>query len=111
MIGEIGALGGSFIPNAMGISKGSTGSFAWGFISFALLGAIAFIVLRIAQRQMDQKFGLKKVVRAKVKQEEIEFEIHTHVPGLTVATAQKEVHGSNYAYPNDHLSSRQFAAS
>ncbi|MCC7455105.1 MAG: MFS transporter [Crocinitomix sp.] len=97
MIGEIGALGGSFIPNAMGISKGSTGSFAWGFISFALLGAIAFIVLRIAQRKWT-KVWIEKGGRAKVKQEEIEFEIHTHVPGLTVATAQKEVHGSNYAY-------------
>jgi NNP family nitrate/nitrite transporter-like MFS transporter len=97
MIGEIGALGGSFIPNAMGISKGNTGSFAWGFISFAILGAIAFIVLRIAQRKWT-KVWVEKGGRAKVKQEEIEFEIHTHVPGLTLANAEKEVHGPNYAY-------------
>ncbi|MBK6525109.1 MAG: MFS transporter [Crocinitomicaceae bacterium] len=97
MIGEIGALGGSFIPNAMGISKGNTGSFAWGFISFAILGAIAFIVLRIAQRKWT-KVWVDKGGRAKVKQEEIEFEIHTHVPGLTLAAAEKEVHGPNYAY-------------
>lgn len=51
MIGEIGALGGSFIPNAMGISKGHTGSFAWGFFSFAILAIIAFSVLMIAQRK------------------------------------------------------------
>ena len=51
MIGEIGAMGGSFIPNAMGISKQNTDSYIWGFLSFAALAAIAFIVLRVAQRQ------------------------------------------------------------
>lgn len=51
MIGEIGALGGSFIPNAMGFSKQNTDSYSWGFISFAVLAAIAFIVLRLAQRK------------------------------------------------------------
>lgn len=51
MIGEIGALGGSFIPNAMGISKQNTDSYTWGFLSFAALAVIAFIVLRVAQRQ------------------------------------------------------------
>ncbi len=56
MIGEIGALGGSFIPNAMGISKQSTGSYSWGFVSFALLAIIAFIVLRFAQRNWTKKW-------------------------------------------------------
>ncbi|MBI1837778.1 MAG: MFS transporter [Flavobacteriia bacterium] len=51
MIGEIGAIGGSFIPNAMGISKGSTGSYAGGFFAFAVLAIIAFAVLLIAQRK------------------------------------------------------------
>lgn len=51
MIGEVGALGGSFIPNAMGFSKQNTDSYSWGFISFAALAAIAFIVLRVAQRK------------------------------------------------------------
>jgi len=51
MIGEIGALGGSFIPNAMGMSKEHTGDYTWGFISFAILAMIAFIVLRIAQKK------------------------------------------------------------
>lgn len=51
MIGEVGALGGSFIPNAMGISKQNTDTYSWGFFSFAVMAAIAFFVLRVAQRK------------------------------------------------------------
>ena len=51
MIGEIGALGGGFVPNAMGLSKQWTGSFAYGFIAFAAFAAIVFIILRVAQRR------------------------------------------------------------
>lgn len=51
MIGEIGALGGSFIPNAMGLSKEYSGTFVWGFIAFSAVAVIAFIVLRVAQRK------------------------------------------------------------
>lgn len=51
MIGEIGALGGGFIPNAMGLSKQYTGSFALGFVSFALFAGLIFIVLMVAQRR------------------------------------------------------------
>jgi len=51
MIGEIGALGGAFIPNAMGISKQYTGSFASGFIAFIVLTAAVFIVMRVVQRR------------------------------------------------------------
>lgn len=51
MIGEIGALGGAFIPNAMGLSKQYTGSFYYGFVAFAALAAVAFVVLRISQRR------------------------------------------------------------
>lgn len=51
MIGEIGALGGSFIPNAMGLSKEYTGTFVWGFVAFSGVAAIAFIVMRISQRK------------------------------------------------------------
>ena len=29
MIGEVGALGGGFIPNAMGLSKQYSGSYLW----------------------------------------------------------------------------------
>ncbi|MEK7232335.1 MAG: MFS transporter [Elusimicrobiota bacterium] len=51
MIGEIGALGGGFIPNAMGISKQHTGSFAWGFFSFAAFAFVMLVVMRVAQRK------------------------------------------------------------
>ncbi len=51
MIGEIGALGGGFIPNAMGLSKEYTGTFFWGFAAFSLIAITAFVVLRVAQRK------------------------------------------------------------
>ena len=54
MIGEIGALGGAFIPNAMGLSKQYSGSFAYGFIAFTLLSAIIFLFMRLAQRRWTQ---------------------------------------------------------
>lgn len=50
MIGEIGALGGAFIPNAMGLSKQHTGTFTWGFVSFALLAAVIFLGMMREQR-------------------------------------------------------------
>ncbi|MBI5194545.1 MAG: NarK/NasA family nitrate transporter [Nitrospirae bacterium] len=50
MIGEVGALGGAILPNAMGLSKQYTGTFAYGFIVFAVLAACVLIMLRIAQR-------------------------------------------------------------
>ena len=50
MIGEIGALGGSIIPNAMGYSKQSTGSFGSGFVFFAALAVVVCVVLFVAQR-------------------------------------------------------------
>ncbi len=51
MIGEIGALGGGFVPNAMGLSKQYTGTFAFGFLSFAVFAGIVFLILMIAQRR------------------------------------------------------------
>ncbi len=49
MIGEIGALGGAILPNAMGLSKSHTGSFAPGFIAYSLLSVCVLIVLRVMQ--------------------------------------------------------------
>ena len=50
MIGEIGALGGAIIPNVMAYSKQHTGSYASGFITFAVLAAVILVVLRVVQR-------------------------------------------------------------
>lgn len=49
MIGEIGALGGGFLPNAMGYSKAHFGTYAWGFVAFAGLAAVMLIVMRVSQ--------------------------------------------------------------
>ena len=50
MIGEIGALGGAILPNALAYSKQHYGSYAGGFIAFAVLSAVILVVLRIVQR-------------------------------------------------------------
>ncbi len=50
MIGEIGALGGAILPNALAYSKQHYGSYAGGFIGFAVLSAVILVVLRIVQR-------------------------------------------------------------
>jgi NNP family nitrate/nitrite transporter-like MFS transporter len=59
MIGEIGALGGAILPNAMGLSKTYTGSFATGFITYSLLAATVLIALRIAQKHWIGKWIAK----------------------------------------------------
>ena len=49
MIGEIGALGGGLIPNAMGLSRQYLGTFFWGFASFAAVALAMLALLRVAQ--------------------------------------------------------------
>jgi NNP family nitrate/nitrite transporter-like MFS transporter len=49
MIGEIGALGGGLVPNAMGLSKQYLGGYVWGFALFAGLAFIMLAVLRVMQ--------------------------------------------------------------
>ncbi|WP_310388885.1 MFS transporter, partial [Roseateles sp.] len=49
MIGEIGALGGGLVPNAMGLSKQYLGTYAWGFVLFAVLALIMLGVMRVMQ--------------------------------------------------------------
>jgi NNP family nitrate/nitrite transporter-like MFS transporter len=56
MIGEIGALGGAILPNAMGLSKTYTGSFATGFITYSFLAAAVLLALRSAQRHWVGKW-------------------------------------------------------
>ena len=50
MVGEIGALGGSILPNVMGLSKQHTGSFATGFVIYACLAATVLGILMVVQR-------------------------------------------------------------
>jgi MFS transporter, NNP family, nitrate/nitrite transporter len=49
MIGEIGALGGGLVPNAMGLSKQHLGTYAWGFVMFAVLAVVMLLVMRRMQ--------------------------------------------------------------
>lgn len=51
MIGEIGALGGAILPNAMGLSKTYTGNFAYGFVGYAVFTAVVLGLLLVWQRK------------------------------------------------------------
>lgn len=69
LVGEIGALGGGLLPSAMGVSKQYTGSFSAGFIFFACVGVVAFIVLLTVQKRWTSTWigagGKAKVVESK----------------------------------------------
>ena len=59
MIGEIGALGGGFIPNAMGQSKQLAGTYLWGFVAFAALAAAMLVMLRLVQIRWTRTWAEK----------------------------------------------------
>jgi len=59
MIGEIGALGGGFLPNAMGLSKQFTGTYFWGFLSFAVLAIAMLVMLRVMQIRWTRTWAEK----------------------------------------------------
>ena len=51
LIGEVGALAGGFVPNAMGIGWEATGSFAPGFLAGTALSILVLVTLRIVSRR------------------------------------------------------------
>lgn len=59
MIGEIGALGGGFLPNAMGLSRHWTGSYLLGFLSFTLLALVMLAMLRVLQIRWTRTWAEK----------------------------------------------------
>ena len=59
MIGEIGALGGGLVPNAMGLSKQYTGTYMWGFITFAALSIAMLGMLRVMQLRWTRTWAEK----------------------------------------------------
>ena len=59
MIGEIGALGGGFLPNAMGLSKQFAGSYLYGFLSFTLLALLMLGLLRWVQIRWTRTWAEK----------------------------------------------------
>lgn len=59
MIGEIGALGGALVPNAMGLSKQYLGSYTWGFAAFAVLSIVVLGVMRVMQIRWTRTWAEK----------------------------------------------------
>ncbi|MDO8287371.1 MAG: MFS transporter [Rhodoferax sp.] len=59
MIGEIGALGGGLVPNAMGLSKQYLGSYAGGFYVFAGLAVAMLVMLRTMQIRWTRTWAEK----------------------------------------------------
>lgn len=59
MIGEIGALGGGLVPNAMGLSKQNFGSYAGGFFLFAGLAVAILVMMRIMQIRWTRTWAEK----------------------------------------------------
>ena len=59
MIGEIGALGGGFITNALGLSKQFTGSYASGFYAFAVCTVLVLGMLRFMQIRWTRTWAEK----------------------------------------------------
>ena len=65
MIGEIGALGGAIVPNAMGLSKQYAGTYLWGFVVFAGLAVVMLVMLRTVQIRWTKTWA-EKGGRAKI---------------------------------------------
>jgi NNP family nitrate/nitrite transporter-like MFS transporter len=59
MIGEVGALGGGFLPNAMGLSKQYSGTYFWGFVAFAVLAVAMLVMLRVMQIRWTRTWAEK----------------------------------------------------
>ena len=59
MIGEIGALGGGLVPNAMGLSKQYTGTYFWGFALFAVLSLAVLGMMRFMQVRWTRTWAEK----------------------------------------------------
>jgi len=59
MIGELGALGGGFIPNAMGQSKQHFGTYFYGFLAFAILGVVVLLMMRVMQIRWTRTWAEK----------------------------------------------------
>ena len=59
MIGEIGALGGGLVPNAMGLSKQYLGTYLWGFVLFAVLSLVMLGVMRLMQIRWTRTWAEK----------------------------------------------------
>jgi len=72
MIGEIGALGGSILPNVLAQSKQHTGSFATGFAAYAAFAVLVLGMLLVVSKKWTKTWvgaGGRALVSKKVEQE------------------------------------------
>lgn len=56
MIGEVGALGGSIIPNLLGQSKQHTGSYAMGFVAYTILACAVLVLMLVTARSWTRSW-------------------------------------------------------
>ncbi|MFN3617971.1 MAG: MFS transporter [Aquabacterium sp.] len=59
MIGELGALGGGLIPNAMGQSKQHFDTYFYGFLGFTIFAAVILVMLRVMQIRWTRTWAEK----------------------------------------------------
>ena len=59
MIGEVGALGGGLVPNAMGLSKQYAGTYFWGFALFSVLSLLVLLMMRSMQLRWTRTWAEK----------------------------------------------------
>ena len=59
MIGEIGALAGGLVPNAMGLSRQYLGSYVWAFVFLAALALTMLGVMRVMQQRWTRTWAGK----------------------------------------------------
>jgi len=59
MIGELGALGGGLIPNAMGQSKQHFGTYFYGFLTFAAVAVAVLLMMRVMQIRWTRTWAEK----------------------------------------------------
>ncbi len=75
MIGEIGALGGSILPNVLAQSKQHTGSFGPGFAAYAAFALMVLLLLRIVSRQWTRTWvgpGGRALAAQAIRPDEVE---------------------------------------
>jgi MFS transporter, NNP family, nitrate/nitrite transporter len=59
IVGAAGGVGGFFVPNLLGTLKQTTGTYATGFMVYAIIGVVALIVLLIAQYSWKKAWAMK----------------------------------------------------
>jgi len=59
IVGAAGGVGGFFVPNLLGTLKQTTGTYASGFMVYALFGVAALIILIVAQYSWKKTWAMK----------------------------------------------------